>query len=247
MRARPSRAAIKKSLLINWYCTCVHTIEFFPLPIDEIKSFRSIKSHNRTYVIFLYISDVSSGRIYSITLLLLEGKYATPSSEQKCRKRNNKVVARLETGWLVNYLSLDRRRIRSTPLLLLSCRRLPSFFSLKFPPPAPIWPVTRPSTSLLRPPIANGDLPRKSTTECPSFVAQPSPRPPRLSSKSKSHAQPARGSDDNGLVYIEGFGGRRTLLSSLDENNGRLICIVPRIGDVEEAVSNYDAMPDREK
>jgi hypothetical protein len=76
----------------------VHTIDFFPLPIDEIDSFRSIKSkhthtHNRTYVIFLYISDVSSDRIYSITLLLLEGKYATPSSEKKCRKE-------IEKWWL---------------------------------------------------------------------------------------------------------------------------------------------------
>jgi hypothetical protein len=61
------------------------------------------------------------------------------------------------------------------------------------------------------------------------------------------NSQPARGSGDNRLVYIERFGGRRTLLSSLDGTDGRLICIVPRIGDVEEAVSNYDAMPDREK
>jgi hypothetical protein len=35
------------------------------------------------------------------------------------------------------------------------------------------------------------------------------------------------------LVYIEGQAGGETLLSSLDGENGRLICIVPRIGDVE--------------
>jgi hypothetical protein len=60
------------------------------------------------------------------------------------------------------------------------------------------------------------------------------PRPPRPSPKSsKSHAQLARGSRDHVLVYIEGLAVEETLPSSLDGENGRLICIVPRIDDME--------------
>jgi hypothetical protein len=128
--------------------------------------------------------------------------------------------------------SLHRRRIRSTPSY---CALLPPttlFFSLEIPPPDPVWPVTRPSPSLRRERIADGDLPRKSRVP----LARPSPRPPRLSPKSKSHAHPARGPCHHGLVYIEGRVGGKTLLSSLDEDNGRLMCVVPRIGDVEAAL-----------
>jgi hypothetical protein len=35
------------------------------------------------------------------------------------------------------------------------------------------------------------------------------------------------------LVYIEGLAVEETLPSSLDGKNGRLICIVPRIDDME--------------
>jgi hypothetical protein len=35
------------------------------------------------------------------------------------------------------------------------------------------------------------------------------------------------------LVYIEGLAVEETLPSSLDGENGRLICIVPQIDDVE--------------
>jgi hypothetical protein len=77
---------------------------------------------------------------------------------------------------------------------------------------------------------------------CHSLIGRPSPRPPRLSPKSKSHAHPARGPYHHGLVYIEGRVGGKALLSSLDEDDGRLMRVVPRIGDVEEAISNYDGM-----
>jgi hypothetical protein len=60
------------------------------------------------------------------------------------------------------------------------------------------------------------------------------PSTPRPSPKSKSHAHTARGSCHNRLVYIEGQVSGEAILYSLD---GRLICIVPRIHDVEK-VSN---------